>query len=49
MQVQRPPDWGGYAVRPHRMEFLTFSDSRLHERLLYIRDVEGWHVTQLSP
>lgn len=47
--LPRPSVWGGYAVRPERVEFLQFRESRLHERVLYRSDANGWIVSYLSP
>jgi pyridoxamine 5'-phosphate oxidase len=48
--VPRPDFWGGYRLRPERMEFWWNQLHRLHERLLYTRDREGeWEVQRLYP
>jgi pyridoxamine 5'-phosphate oxidase len=49
--VPRPPHWGGWAVRPQRIEFWQGQPSRLHDRLVYIRhaDDEQWTVQRLAP
>lgn len=47
--VSRPEWWGGYCIRPVRIEFLEFSESRLHRRLLYQRRGDRWIVTPLQP
>ena len=47
--VTRPPYWGGFRVRPQRIEFWTAGDHRLHERLVYTREGEGWAVARLNP
>jgi pyridoxamine 5'-phosphate oxidase len=48
-RVPRPPYWGGYRLRPQRIEFWHGRESRLHDRLLYERDGSDWKVTRLSP
>jgi pyridoxamine 5'-phosphate oxidase len=47
----RPPHWGGYRLIPDAIEFWQGRPSRLHDRLLYTRAVEGgdWQITRLSP
>jgi pyridoxamine 5'-phosphate oxidase len=45
----RPPHWGGFRVRPQAIEFWQGRPSRLHDRLLYTREHEGWTRTRLAP
>lgn len=48
--VPRPSHWGGYRVAPHKFEFWTARDNRLHDRMLYERTTDGaWEMKQLSP
>ncbi len=47
--VERPPHWGGYLVSPERVEFWQGQPSRLHDRLEYRRNDDGWERTILSP
>jgi pyridoxine/pyridoxamine 5'-phosphate oxidase len=47
--VSRPPHWGGYLVVPDRIEFWYGADFRLHERVLYRLDANGWSRQWLYP
>jgi pyridoxamine 5'-phosphate oxidase len=47
--VPRPEFWGGYRLVPERMEFWWNQLHRLHDRLLYTRDGDGWTVQRLYP
>jgi pyridoxamine-phosphate oxidase len=44
-----PPDWGAIRVSPTAVEFWSQSEDRMHERLLYTREHDGWTLTRLSP
>ena len=47
--VPRPPHWGGFLVRPDLIEFWQGRDSRMHDRLVYSRQADGWAVNRLAP
>ena len=47
--VPRPPFWGGYVLRPERLEFWRSRENRLHERVLYVREGASWRTQLLSP
>lgn len=47
--VPRPPHWGGYVLRPERIEFWQGRHGRLHDRLLYERAEDGWTRRRLAP
>ena len=47
--VPRPPYWGGYRIVPDTVEFWYGRPDRLHDRLLDVRDGEGWRIERLYP
>jgi pyridoxamine 5'-phosphate oxidase len=47
---QRPAHWGGYRLVPDTIEFWQGRSSRLHDRILYTRQVDGgWQRQRLQP
>ena len=48
-QVPRPDFWGGYRLKPERIEFWHNQAHRLHDRFLYVREDDGWRVERLYP
>jgi pyridoxamine 5'-phosphate oxidase len=45
-----PPWWGGYLLRPTRVEFWQNRADRLHDRFRYTRGADGaWIVERLAP
>jgi pyridoxamine 5'-phosphate oxidase len=48
-RVPRPPHWGGFRLRPDRIEFWKAGTFRLHDRTLYTREGDRWTVQLLNP
>lgn len=47
--VPPPDEWGGYRVGPEVVEFWQGRPGRMHDRLVYRRDGEGWATVRLAP
>ncbi|MGB2402381.1 MAG: pyridoxamine 5'-phosphate oxidase [Akkermansiaceae bacterium] len=50
--VPLPSFWGGYRVRPQRIEFWQGGKGRVHDRFLFTREEEGaseWKIDRLAP
>ncbi len=47
--VPRPPFWGGFRLIPQRIEFWFGRPDRLHDRLCYTRQGQGWKIDRLYP
>ena len=48
--IKRPANWGGYKVVPTSIEFWNGRPNRLHDRIIYEKDLHGnWHLSRLSP
>tara|TARA_B110000459_G_scaffold12649_1_gene12544 strand:+ start:366 stop:1001 length:636 start_codon:yes stop_codon:yes gene_type:complete len=48
-EVERPLHWGGYCIKPIRVEFWQGRPSRLHDRLVYEIDGDKWNNKRLAP
>ena len=48
-EVDCPEHWGGYRLRPERIEFWKSRIGRLHDRILYERGSSGWTISRLAP
>jgi pyridoxamine 5'-phosphate oxidase len=47
--IPRPTCWSGFRVVPQRVEFWQERPSRLHDRLLFVREGERWRRERLFP
>lgn len=48
--ILRPAHWGGYRVKPVRIEFWQGRSNRLHDRLQYTLNQQGsWTIERLAP
>ena len=48
-QVPLPKNWGGYIIKPSRIEFWQGQPSRLHDRVLYVKNIDKWTKKLLAP
>lgn len=48
-EVPVPPHWGGWRLMPETVEFWQGRRNRLHDRLRYRREKDGWIIERLAP
>jgi pyridoxamine 5'-phosphate oxidase len=48
-EIPLPPFWGGYRIAPERIEFWQGRQDRLHDRIAFDRDGNGWRAVRLYP
>jgi len=48
--VPLPPNWGGYVLKPARIEFWQGRPNRLHDRFQYLKQPDNsWKLERLAP
>lgn len=47
--VPRPENWGGYKIKPVRIEFWQGRENRLHDRIVFQKQNETWILERLAP
>jgi pyridoxamine 5'-phosphate oxidase len=47
--IPKPEFWGGYVLKPTKVEFWQGRSSRLHDRFLYEHIAGKWQVSRLAP
>ena len=48
-EIPLPPFWGGLRIIPDEFEFWQGRTNRLHDRISYKKNTEGWTISRLSP
>ena len=47
--VPLPSNWGGFRLIPERFEFWQGRESRLHDRICYLKKNNVWEIVRLAP
>ncbi|HHL31737.1 MAG TPA: pyridoxamine 5'-phosphate oxidase [Oceanospirillales bacterium] len=48
-KIPLPNAWGGYRIIPEKFEFWQGRSSRLHDRFVYEKNRNNWHIKRLAP
>lgn len=48
-ELERPADWGGFALTPDSFEFWQGKEDRLHHRVRYVPSADKWRREWLYP
>lgn len=49
-KIPKPPHWGGYRVKPTKIEFWQGRPSRMHDRICYqLTEQNSWRIERLAP
>ena len=49
IEVPYPEFWGGFNISPIEIEFWQGRENRMHDRIQYVNNNEGWTKSRLSP
>jgi pyridoxamine 5'-phosphate oxidase len=48
-ELERPDYWGGFLLNPNRIEFWQGRPYRLHDRIVYKKQTDGWKIKRIAP
>lgn len=48
-EIPLPENWGGFCLAPTEFEFWQGRQSRLHDRLQYLKNGKEWQIRRLGP
>lgn len=48
-EVPRPDFWGGYQIEPYYFEFWQGRASRLHDRIVFVKQNDSWKIKRVAP
>lgn len=48
-EIPLPEYWGGFKVVPEKFEFWQGRESRLHDRICYLKENNTWKIVRLAP
>ncbi len=48
-EIPLPKNWGGFILSPNYFEFWQGRESRLHDRIAFKKNRNGWKIVRLSP
>ncbi|KHD25951.1 pyridoxine 5'-phosphate oxidase [Vibrio caribbeanicus] len=48
-EIPVPSFWGGFRIKPTSIEFWQGGEHRLHDRFLFSKEADTWHIDRLAP
>ncbi|HRP88723.1 MAG TPA: pyridoxamine 5'-phosphate oxidase [Edaphocola sp.] len=48
-EIKRPEHWGGFALKPEKIEFWQGRSNRLHDRIVFELRTDIWKIFRLAP